>query len=39
MDKDLFEYEYKTNVLDSYFYWDIYSIQLKMYIVKFNIEK
>ena len=38
-DTDLFEYEYKTNILDLDFYSDIYSIQLKTYIVKFHIDK
>ena len=38
-DMDIFEYEYKTGVLDSDFYLDIYSIQLKVYIVIFNIHE
>ena len=38
-DTDFFEYEYKTYVLDLDFYSDIYSIQLKAYIVKFHIDK
>jgi hypothetical protein len=36
---DIFECEYKTNILGSYFYSDIYSIQLKMHSVKFNIQE
>jgi hypothetical protein len=39
MDADLFEYEYKTNVSNSDFYLDIYSIQLKVHIVKFYIDE
>jgi len=34
-DMDLVEYEYKMNVSDS----DIYSVQLKVLIVEFNIDK
>ena len=33
-----FEYEYKTNVLDLDFYLEIYSIQLKVYILEFNVH-
>jgi hypothetical protein len=33
---DISEYEYKTDVSYSYFYSDICSIQLKLYIVKFT---
>jgi hypothetical protein len=36
---DLVKYKYKTNVSDSDFYSDIYLIQLKVHIVKFNINK
>jgi hypothetical protein len=39
MNKDLFEYEYKINVSDSDFYSDIYSIQLKVHIINFNIDE
>jgi len=35
-DTNIFKYEYKTDVSDSDFYSDIYSIQL-VYIVKFNM--
>jgi len=37
MDMDFFEYEYKTDVSNLDFYLDIYSIELKVYTVKFNI--
>ena len=37
-DSNIFKYEYKTDVSDSDFYSDIYSSQLKIYIVKFNIH-
>ena len=38
-DMDLIEYEYKMNVSVSNFYSDIYSIPLKVHIVKFNIDE
>ena len=36
-DMDFFKYEYKTDVSNLDFYLDIYSIELKVYTVKFNI--
>jgi len=36
--RQIFKYEYKTDVLDLDFYLDIYSIQLKVYILKFNVH-
>ena len=39
IDTYTFEYEYKTGISHSDFYLDIYSIQLKVDIVKFNIHE
>jgi hypothetical protein len=39
MNTDTFVYEYKMDVSDSDFYLDIYSTQLNVDIVKFNIHE
>ena len=39
MDTDIFNAKYKKDLSDSYFYWDVYSIQLKVHIVKFEIHE